>query len=127
VPDISNSTTTFSDGVGALSSDLAREIWKSIPSNRKRRVKDTPSAFQFRLGGLKGVVVVNSDLKGRQLQFRESQDKFDAPDLLDFEVCKAFSKYATCYLNRPLIKILEDLGVPPSAFLRLQYQIFLNI
>lgn len=68
------------------------------------------------------MVVVNSDLKGKQLCYRDSMDKFDAPDLLEFEVCKAFSRPATCYLNRPLIKILEDLGVPARAFLHLQYK-----
>jgi RNA-dependent RNA polymerase len=104
-----------------ISTELAREIWKCMPSNRKRRVKSVPSAFQFRLGGLKGVVVVNSDLQGKQLCYRDSMDKFDAPDHLEFEVCKAFSRPAICYLNRPLIKILEDLGVPPRAFLHLQF------
>ena len=38
----------------------------------------------------------------------------------DIEICGAGLKPLAMYLNRPLIKILEDLGVPYSAFLRLQ-------
>ena len=38
----------------------------------------------------------------------------------DIEICGAGLKPLPMYLNRPLIKILEDLGVPESAFLHLQ-------
>lgn len=38
----------------------------------------------------------------------------------DIEICGAGLRPLPMYLNRPLIKILEDLGVPESAFLHLQ-------
>lgn len=38
----------------------------------------------------------------------------------DIEICGAGLRPLPMYLNRPLIKILEDLGVPESAFLNLQ-------
>jgi RNA-dependent RNA polymerase len=46
--------------------------------------------------------------------------KFEAEYFLDFEVARAFVKPGKVTLNRPLIKILEDLGVPLSTFVELQ-------
>ena len=109
----------FTDGVGMVSSDLAKRIWKTQKNSSKRH--GPPSAFQFRLGGLKGVVTVNSDLPGSILQYRDSMNKFTASHLTDFEICKSFTKAGPCMLNRPLIKILEDLGIPPEVFLELQH------
>ena len=36
------------------------------------------------------------------------------------EICGAANKPLSMYLNRPMIKILEDLGVPDDPFLELQ-------
>ncbi len=66
------------------------------------------------------MVTVDHTLKGLQLQWRNSMNKFSAPDFLEFEVAKSFTKSAPCFLNRPLIKILEDLGVPKSVFIKHQ-------
>lgn len=38
-------------------------------------------------------------------------------DMRTLEICSATTRPLPMYLNRPLIKILEDLGVPDSAFL----------
>jgi hypothetical protein len=38
--------------------------------------------------------------------------KFDAEEPNDLEICGIADKPLTLYLNRPLIKVLEDLGVP---------------
>ena len=46
--------------------------------------------------------------------------QFSAPNALRLEVSEAFTSAKPCYLNKPLIKILEDLGAPTSAFLALQ-------
>lgn len=54
-------------------------------------------------------------------------EKFDAPDSLTLDIAEAFTRPLPAYLNRPLIKILEDLGVPSVTFLRLQRQSVTNI
>ena len=41
-------------------------------------------------------------------------------DAAALEICGAANKPLSMYLNRPMIKILEDLGVPDEPFLRLQ-------
>ncbi|KAI8897258.1 RNA dependent RNA polymerase-domain-containing protein [Globomyces pollinis-pini] len=127
IPDIEYRGSVFTDGVGVMSKSLAKKVWNCLknddqPTNQaieKTNLK-YPSGFQFRLGGLKGMLTVDSTMEGTQLLWRRSMSKFLAPHLLDFEVAKAFTKPSTCYLNRPLIKILEDLGVSPQAILSVQ-------
>ena len=46
--------------------------------------------------------------------------KFEGTDAADIEICGAALKPLPMFLNRQLIKILEDLYVPAKAFLRLQ-------
>ena len=46
--------------------------------------------------------------------------KFGGTNVADIEICGAALKPLPMYLNRQLIKILEDLHVPAEAFLRLQ-------
>jgi RNA-dependent RNA polymerase len=50
---------------------------------------------------------------------RPSMSKFDADDR-NLEVAKSFNRPGPVKLNRPLIKCLEDLGIPDSVFLDLQ-------
>lgn len=46
--------------------------------------------------------------------------KFEGTTVSDVEICGAAFKPLPMFLNRQLIKILEDLHVPDEAFLRLQ-------
>ena len=46
--------------------------------------------------------------------------KFGGTTVSDIEICGAAFKPLPMFLNRPLIKILEDLRVPHEAFLNLQ-------
>ncbi|KAG8915203.1 hypothetical protein FRC00_006648 [Tulasnella sp. 408] len=73
LPDIGN----FTDGVGEISRALARRIVRALGSSgRKKRFFLRPSAFQFRMGGYKGVLMVNPKLKGNDIRLRPSQQKF---------------------------------------------------
>ena len=46
--------------------------------------------------------------------------KFGGSSATDIEICGAGFKPLPMYLNRQVIKILEDLGVPEESFLKLQ-------
>lgn len=65
--------------------------------------------------------MIDPTLKGKVICLRPSMQKFDAAsDSLTLDIAYAFDRPLPAYLNRPLIKILEDLGVPPEGFLALQ-------
>lgn len=69
------------------------------------------------------MISLDTRLKGDVLRLRKSMVKFEVThkgENSDIEICGAGLKPLPMYLNRPLIKILEDLGVPESAFLNLQ-------
>ncbi|EIW86345.1 RdRP-domain-containing protein [Coniophora puteana RWD-64-598 SS2] len=108
----SASGNCMTDGCSSISIELAREIWTSLNRTRRRTfpLKFPPSAFQFRLGGAKGVVVQNPDLNDRVVCLRKSQRKFEAPNVLTFDVQSHTARPRPMFLNRPLIAILEHLG-----------------
>jgi RNA-dependent RNA polymerase len=57
---------------------------------------------------------------GDQVCIRDSMEKFDAPDSLDIEIVKSFDRPTPGFLNRPLIMLLETLGLEKDIFLKLQ-------
>lgn len=112
IPDVEIGTGknkyVFSDGIGKISADFAHRV--AIKCGLK---SSTPSAFQIRYGGYKGVVAVDprSHMK---LSLRKSMCKYESDnDKLDV---LAYSKYQPCYLNRQLITLLSTLGVPDRVF-----------
>ncbi|KAJ2991459.1 hypothetical protein NUW58_g2506 [Xylaria curta] len=114
IPDITRNNWCFTDGVGKISPKLAEYVAK-----RHRLTKmAVPSAFQFRLGGSKGLLVVWPDLTFNQVCLRPSQNKFQAQSTL-LEIIKP-SQFSVATLNRQTIPILSCLGVPDAAFLQLQ-------
>ena len=76
------------------------------------------SAFQVRIAGAKGVLMVKNELEGRQIRLRKSQTKFSSDDL-SFNVIRC-STFGQGYLNRSLIILLSSLGVPDDYFMRKQ-------
>jgi hypothetical protein len=66
------------------------------------------------------MISLDSRLHGDALVLRDSMIKFDGSTWPDIEICDAPYKPLSMYLNRPLIKILEDMGVPDDFFLDLQ-------
>ncbi|GKZ75896.1 hypothetical protein AnigIFM56816_003354 [Aspergillus niger] len=104
----------FSDGIGTLSWNVAESIWHHIPEK-----KGFPTCFQVRLGGAKGMLVVDGRLSGSQVKVRPSMIKFQG-DMKDLEICDMAAKPMVLVLNRQMIKILEDMGTPDDWFLTLQ-------
>lgn len=92
IPDVEvivgDKTYCFTDGVGKISPFLAQMI--SLELGLRSNV--APSAFQFRLGGAKGILVVWPDAKEREVHLRSSQEKFPAiyngksPSLINLSV-----------------------------------------
>ncbi|KAI1149953.1 RNA dependent RNA polymerase-domain-containing protein [Nemania diffusa] len=114
IEDITRNNWCFTDGVGKISPKLAEYVTKPLRLTAKR----IPSAFQFRLGGSKGLLVVWPDLTFNQVSLRPSQQKFRSKSTL-LEIIQP-SRFSVATLNRQTITILSCLGVPDTAFLALQ-------
>lgn len=66
------------------------------------------------------MISLDSRLEGDSLCLRPSMIKFEGALEHNIEICGAGHRPLPMYLNRQLIKILEDLGVPERVFLDLQ-------
>ncbi|TDL18602.1 RdRP-domain-containing protein [Rickenella mellea] len=121
--DIACGGSVFTDGVSRISPSLARETWRHMQLLRRRftHVPAPPSAFQFRLGGAKGMLVQDPELKedGSVLFLRPSQVKFES-ESRTLHITGTSLRPIPCFLNRPLIILLEHHGVPDETFINLQ-------
>ena len=106
----------FSDGVGTISEDILRRVWRVYGTRRSIK----PTALQIRFQGYKGMVSLDSRLRGEKLMLRDNMKKFDARGTWNLEICGAGFKPLPMILNRQLIKILEDLGISSNVFLDVQ-------
>ncbi|KAI8328367.1 RNA dependent RNA polymerase-domain-containing protein [Chlamydoabsidia padenii] len=109
IDDIVHNSYTFSDGVGNISQELLNEV------ARRMSLRTVPSAFQFRLGGAKGVLMVSNKLHGRKIQLRPSQVKFNSDHYM-LEVVR-ISTHISATLNRQAITLLSALGVKDEVFM----------
>ena len=111
IPDVMHNGYNFTDGVGRIS-PLAATLAKD---NLDISGEATPSCFQFRLGGCKGVLTLDPSLKGITVQIRRSQFKFQSKSQ-ELEIIK-YSQFWQPFLNRQIIIILSQLGVKDKVFL----------
>ncbi|KAI0348632.1 RdRP-domain-containing protein [Trametopsis cervina] len=118
----------FTDGIGTISPELAKEVWRALSSRRRwsHRTKTYARALQVRFMGSKGMLSVDHLLSGRAICLRPSMIKFEAPESRNIEIARAFYKPGPFYLNRPFIMILEALGVPYEVFQELQRRAVAN-
>ncbi|KAJ7954351.1 RNA-dependent RNA polymerase [Quillaja saponaria] len=98
----------FSDGIGKISAEYARKV--AIKCGHRDY---TPSAFQIRYAGYKGVVAVDPT-SSVKLSLRKSMLKYES-DNTKLDVL-AYSKFQRCFLNRELITLLSTLGVQDHIF-----------
>ncbi|KAL8923902.1 MAG: hypothetical protein Q9208_004339 [Pyrenodesmia sp. 3 TL-2023] len=94
--------------------DLPKEAFRSLPE-----VERSDASGIHRVFRAKGMISLDSRLQGEVLCLRPSMIKFEATST-QIEICGAGFKPLPFYLNRQLIKILEDLGVEEGAFMDLQ-------
>lgn len=109
IDDVEKDGFCFTDGVGKISSVLAHFVsddWNLYPA---------PSAFQFRMGGCKGILVAWPEVKGIEVHIRPSQEKFSA-EYNGLEIIRC-SQFSCATLNRQTILVLSCLGVPGSIFI----------
>ncbi|KAJ5288851.1 hypothetical protein N7478_001881 [Penicillium angulare] len=105
--DIVHDGHNFSDGVGKISKFLAEMTMNELKI--KTSTGRYPSAFQFRLGGCKGLLVVSSDPRPNEIHIRNSQFKFEA-ESNGLEIIR-WSQFNAATLNRQLILVLSALGI----------------
>ncbi|KAF8040293.1 hypothetical protein BT93_B2508 [Corymbia citriodora subsp. variegata] len=102
----------FSDGIGKISHQFALEV-----ARKCGLTISSPSAFQIRYGGFKGVVAVDPT-SSKKLSLRSSMLKYESSNTkLDV---LAWSRYQPCFLNRQIITLLSTLGVGDHIFERKQ-------
>lgn len=116
LPVVERNGRDFSDGVGTISSDLLQRIWRVY--GQKRLLK--PTVLQIRFQGAKGMVSLDSRLRGQQLCLRSNMLKFETQATWNVEICGAGFRPLPMVLNRQFIKIFEDIGISTDVFLRLQ-------
>ncbi|KAG1748832.1 RdRP-domain-containing protein [Suillus paluster] len=112
----------MTDGCSSISVELAKDIWVSMQRGKRRstNLRNVPSAFQFRLAGAKGMVVQDPTIRGKLVRLRPSQIKFDAWENLTFDVQSTSAEPIAMFLNRPLIVLMEFLGVDTDRIIELQ-------
>ena len=93
------------DGAGLISLSKAKELAYIL------ELDETPSAFQIRYSGFKGVISCTYDndleLDGKSFLMRKSMKKFTNGDR-KFCVAK-YSKYHKVYLNREILNLLSSI------------------
>ncbi|KAK0434561.1 RdRP-domain-containing protein [Armillaria borealis] len=112
----SSTNALFTDGCSTIS----RELITIVKEKVVRRARFVPSALQFRLGGAKGVLFMDPALTGKSLTIRPSQTKFDSENIRSLDITTTSAKPIYCYLNRPMIALLEHHEVPHKSFKDLQ-------
>lgn len=118
IPDVKSSDgeRVFSDGCGTLSTEAMNEFWGHLPERYK-----AATCFQIRWGGAKGMLSLDTRLKGKTFCIRkESMVKFQSSDVEEVGICDGASKPLRLMLNRQMIKILEDMGTANDWFFKLQ-------
>jgi hypothetical protein len=86
IPDILTKDYIFTDGCGLISKSLANLLVQKVPITF-RNVRYTPSVYQIRYRGYKGVVMLDPTLKGQiWLKLRGSMKKFSGGEDFSFSV-----------------------------------------
>lgn len=126
IPDIEVGDYIFTDGCGLVAPSLARELARRMRIVFRDR-RYTPSVFQIRYRGYKGVVTVDPRMVNEKqplLKMRKSMKKFHATKDNSFAVVEHSKPYSYGFLNDEHIVLLEALGVTRETLLRKQDEHF---
>nr|RBQ95109.1 hypothetical protein FVER53263_05746 [Fusarium verticillioides] len=121
IPDVERDQYVFTDGCGLIAPSLAQEL------ARRRRIifrdsRYTPSVFQLRYRGYKGVVTVDPRMKKEKALFklRKSMKKFSGGDDYSFAVVEHSKPFSYGFLNDESIILLHALGISQETLLSKQ-------
>ncbi|EXB88201.1 RNA-dependent RNA polymerase 6 [Morus notabilis] len=112
--EIERNTYVFSDGIGMITPDLAKEVAEKLKLDI-----NPPSAYQIRYAGCKGVVACwppKGD--GIRLSLRRSMNKFDSKHTI-LEIC-SWTRFQPGFLNRQIVTLLSTLNVRDEIFWKMQ-------
>lgn len=122
IADICKDDYIFTDGCGLVSVHFAKTLVQRA-NICFRNQRYTPSVFQIRYRGYKGVLTLHPELRGKILvQFRESMNKFAGCEDLSFSVVDYSKPYGFGFLNDESILLLNALGISPDVLLRKQQE-----
>ncbi len=111
----------YTDGCCGIGAELFETVW-SVFREATNTVDDgvLPSAFQGRLGSLKGVWYLDRALSPHKIAYRASMHKFhiDAPTVeqLRIEVCCFALDLGPSRLNKQAVQVLKDRVADPAVF-----------
>ena len=110
IPDINSDfeDVPFTDGTGNISSALAKMI------NEHFRLQYCV-AYQIRLAGYKGVLMLKQEGMEGHVEVRPSMCKFEGKEF-DLGIIRC-ATYSVAYLNRQIIMLLCGLEVPDTIFM----------
>ncbi|KAF5628976.1 nonsense-mediated mRNA decay protein [Fusarium sp. NRRL 25303] len=121
IPDVETDDYIFTDGCGLIAPSLAQEL-----ARRTRIIfrdsRYTPSVFQLRYRGYKGVVTIDPRMKNQKalLKFRKSMKKFSGGDDYSFAVVEHSKPFSYGFLNDESIILLHALGISKDTLLSKQ-------
>lgn len=122
IADVTRDNYIFTDGCGLVSKQFAQKLVQNLDL-RFRNLRYSPSVFQIRYAGYKGVLTLEPQLRGQTLvQFRDSMRKVKDVGNRSFAVVDYSKPYSFGYLNDEIILLLHALGIPESTFLRKQQE-----
>lgn len=114
--DIEVDGVNFSDGIGTASYGLVEKLQTVLHLPQKT------SAFQIRIGGIKGVISVFNQQD--EVTFRKSMKKFESNHNM-LEVLN-YSRSLPLFLNRHVILLLSNYGIPDDTFLEMQHNMLMK-
>ncbi|CAF3947011.1 unnamed protein product [Rotaria sordida] len=105
----------FTDGIGKMSWGIAGLVAPKLNIKLESR-DDIPSAYQVRIAGCKGMLVIDpkSKMNDYYIKVRPSMEKFQS-DNWELEVCK-YSEPLELRFNNQVIMLLSDLRNPDAVF-----------
>jgi RNA dependent RNA polymerase len=115
--DVQTKDYIFTDGCGLISPHLAHALARKLGISF-RNVRYTPSVFQIRYRGYKGVLTLDPAMKGKTLvKFRRSMKKFSGGDDFSFSVVEYSKVFLNIVLRR--VTLLTSLTRPRASHINL--------
>ncbi|KAK7910584.1 hypothetical protein PG985_013065 [Apiospora marii] len=123
IPDIESNDYVFTDGCGLMAPRFAQDVARRLRLTFRDR-RYSPSVFQIRYRGYKGVVTVDPTMRDGPtwLRLRKSMKKFSGGEDLAFSVVDYSKPYAFGHLNDEVVVLLHSLGISTKTLLRKQHE-----